>query len=116
MSVLELHNGTLTLVRAAGFAPDYDRDAAPGVTKFTGAERVYWSETEARITTGTGSDVIVSRSLLVDPALPVTWVRGDIVTVTRDGASVAQTGIVRSLMTSGTDETDRVTRLLLEDA
>jgi hypothetical protein len=113
--ILELHNANLTLVTAVGSSPDYDRDGVPGATKFTGSERVFWSEQEERITSAAGSDVVLRRSLLVDPELPVTWAHGDTVTVLRDGASVLQTAIVRRLMTSGTDETDRVTRLVMED-
>lgn len=114
--ILELHNANLTLVKAVGSSPDYDRDAVAGATKFTGSERVFWSEQEERITTGGGSDIVIRRSMLVNPALAVTWVQGDVVTVLRDGSAAPETATVRRLVTSGTDETDRVTRLVMEDA
>jgi hypothetical protein len=116
VTVLQLHNATMTLVNGAGQSPDYDRPAVVGAVKFTGAQRVFWSEVEERVTAGAGSDIIVRRSVLVDPARAVTWAHGDRVTVLRDGAGTPSVGTVRRLVTSGTAATGRVIRLVLEDA
>lgn len=116
MSILDLHNANLTSVTGVGSSADYDRAAVPGSAKFTGSERVFWSEVEERVTHGAGSDIVIRRSMLVDPNLAVAFAQGDVVVIRRDGASVNESATVRRMTTSGTDETDRVTRIVMEDA
>jgi hypothetical protein len=116
MTVLALYNATLSLVKGVGSSGDYDRDPVLGSTKFTGSERVFWSESEERVTVGTDSDIVVRRTMLVDPELGVTWQQGDTVTIVRDGSASNETARVRRFMVSGTDETDRVARVIMEDA
>jgi hypothetical protein len=112
----DLQNATLTLVTGVGFSGDYDRDPTPGTTKFSGEERVFWKESVARVSLeGVASDLIVDRSMLVDPSIGVTWAEGDTVTVARDG-EVTQTAKVQKFTTSGTEEVGRVTRVIFEDA
>lgn len=111
----DLENATLTLVTGVGHPGDYDRDPTVGATKFTGEERVFWKESADRVPIGTTiTDVIIARSMLVDPSVSVAWAQGDTVTVTRDGGS-SQTAKVKKHTTSGTDETGRVTRVIFED-
>jgi hypothetical protein len=112
---LVLFNATLSAVNAAGSAPDYDRDAAVGSSKWTGSERVFWVEAQERISFGDQSDVALMRHLLVDPALAVAFTTGDIVTVTRDDASSTETGRVQHVATAGSAITGTVTRLILEN-
>lgn len=110
-----LRNATLTKVAGQGFSADYDRDATAGSTKWTGSEGVFWSESEAEISTGSNqTDIIVRRSLVVDSALEVTWATDDVVTVTYLGA--AQTGIVQSIKKTTATGLPGVIRLLLDDA
>lgn len=115
MSLLPLHNATLTLVVAVGSSADYDRDPVTGSTKFSGQARVFWRESVERVAVGVAmTDVLVEQSMLVEPSIGVAWAQGDIVTVTRDG-EVAQTATVKKFTTSGTDETGRITRVVFED-
>lgn len=120
-----LQNATLTLVTAVGQSGDYDRDPVVGATKFSGAERVFWKESAARMALsgvsariaigGLATDIMVERSMLVDPSIGVTWAQGDTVTATRDGGS-PETAKVQKFTTSGTEETGYVTRVIFEDA
>jgi hypothetical protein len=114
--LLGLFNATLTAAASAGQAPDYDRAAVAGTSKFAGSQLCFLSESEERADDNPGSDWIIRRTILVDPELDVTWVPGDTVTFTRDGSVTPETGIVRRFATSGTDVSGLVTRLILEDA
>jgi hypothetical protein len=115
-TLLGLFNATLSAVTAAGFAPDYDRAAAPGASKFSGAERVMITESQERTALGGGSDWILHRELLVDPEINVSWAVGDIVTFTLDQSGTPETATVRRYGTSGSSVTGYVTRLIFEDA
>jgi len=115
MSILTLYNATLTLVRGPGSAPDYDQPATPGTTKFSGTRRVFWDEASERVTQGAESNIIVRRSMFVDPDVEVSWAQGDTVTVTRDDFGV-QTATVRRHDTNGSSETGYVTEVVFEDA
>jgi hypothetical protein len=115
---LVLFNATLSDVSAAGSAPDYDRAAIPGASKWAGSERVFLHEPEiGRVTSGSESDVLSHRGLIVDPALTVTWVPGDIVTYARDATpSTTETGTVRGVIIAGSADSGYTVRLVLEDA
>jgi hypothetical protein len=119
MTLLPLFNATLTSVVGVGGSPDYDRDPIPGVTKFSGSERVFWKEESLRETFGGAggvvSDIVLTRSMLVDPSVDVDWAQGDTVTTALDDGGTG-VGRVRAFHTSGTDETGRVTRVVFEDA
>jgi hypothetical protein len=116
MTLLPLFNATLTLVQAPGSSPDYDQPAAPGATKFSGAERVFWDELSERVTQGTESDVLVRRSMYVDPAdVAVAWTQGDLVTASRDGFGTS-TATVRRHDTNGSAETGYIVEVVFEDA
>lgn len=110
-----LDNATLTLVTGVGSSADYDRDPVAGPTKFSGEERVFWKEDAARVTNGSSSDILIERSMLVNPDIAVTWAQGDTVTVSRDEEGVRSARVMK-FTTSGTHETGRVTRVIFEDA
>lgn len=113
--MIPVRNATLTAVSAGGFAADYDQPAGTGTIKWTGSERVYWSEvTEREEVTGRTTDLDLRRYLIVDEGLPVSWLTGDSVTVTYRDA--VRSGTVRDVQVTTADGLSGVVRLTLEDA
>lgn len=110
-----MRNATLSEVREPDLLPDYDQPAQPGAQKWSGSERVYWSERLERVQAANTTDVIEARSLVVSDTLVVPWSIGDRVTVTRDG-SVAESGTVRKITVTSAPGLPGVVRLALEDA
>jgi hypothetical protein len=113
MQLPSLPNATLTAVNGPGFKADYDRDAAPGAVKFTGAAQAYFSE-QILEQVGNQEDVIIRRSVVVDSHLDIDWEINDTVTVERDGGTI--TGTIQSIRTTGAPGLAGVTRLILENA
>jgi hypothetical protein len=110
-----IRNATLTAVAGAGSSDDYDATGDVGLTKWAGAERVFWSEDAGRDANGTEVNVIVGRSMVVEAGLPVAWKIGDVVTVHRDGYQT-QTATVRHVATTTNPLFPGVTRLIMENA
>lgn len=116
MSALpSITNASLTRVRDAGGSSDYDADASGGTDKWTGAQRVFWSEVADSAAVGTEVNVRVSRSLVVATALVVPWAIGDVVTVDRDGYQTEE-AIVRHVQATRSPQVPGVVRLIMEDA
>jgi hypothetical protein len=106
-------NATLTKVEAKSLTADYDRDVVAGTVKWTGAEAVFWSETEEEVTTDSVVNVIIKRSLVIDASVSIPWDVDDIVTATHDGATVH--GTVQRFVNTKADGFAGVTRVVLEN-
>lgn len=123
MKLPSITNATLTKVETAGFTDDYNLVATAGAIKWTGTESVYWSEVTEHVNTGDGgrrgrdqqqrvADIVVSRSVVVDSSLAVTFAIGDILTLTVD--AVVQTGVVDRVVITKATGLSGVTRLVLK--
>jgi hypothetical protein len=109
-----IENATLTAVNAAGFTADADLPATTGTQKFTGTQAAFFSQTTERVTVGSGSDVIVRRSLIVDADVNIAFAVGDRVAFTYLDAP--STAVVRRVARTTAPGLPGVTRLTLEDA
>lgn len=114
MQLPAIRNAVLTKVEAKAFTADYDRAATAGSTKWTGSEEIFWSETTEEVTTGDRVNVIIKRSLVIDAAVVIPFAVDDIVTATRDSATV--TGTVQRIVTTKADGLAGVVRVVLENA
>lgn len=75
-------NATLTKVESAADSDEWESSAA-GDEKWSGEERCYLQEESERLASGGASDLLVHRSLIVDPDLDVEWSVGDTVSFRR---------------------------------
>jgi hypothetical protein len=94
-------NAVLTAVRGADVSgDDWDDVDQVGTAVWSGGAYVYLTETEDRVRTQTTQDVLIRRTLLVDPQdPPVDWQQGYTVTLTRrDGTTF--TGVVQGVARS----------------
>lgn len=109
-------NALLTRVQGSGSTDTWEAAVAGG-DKWSGSVDAYYSEERERRTDGSGSDVVVTRSLVIENGRPPVEIAiGDLVFFTFRGAEVA--GSVRQverreLPIAGVTAT---TRLTLEDA
>ena len=106
-------NATLTRVRAGGGAEDYDQAPATGVDKWTGSQAVLVSDQEVS-QDGSDSSIVIERTVAVDDALDVEWARGDLLSYTYRGDTLA--GTVRDVKTTTGNGLPGVVRLVLRDA
>lgn len=106
-------NATLTAVRAPGTDVDYDQASTAGTVKWTGAQGVYLTESRERVTIGQESNVLIERSVVAPAEIPVAFVEGDTITVTR-GTTSSTEEVVRVQRTEFPGAPGLV-RLLLQD-
>lgn len=107
-------NCELIAVHGAGGSEDFDRAPGAGAAKWTGRSGAYLRQREERVTTGTASSIVITRSLIVEAGLPVDWSEGDVLTIT--GPAGTQTPIVRGIEPFTHPTAPGETRLVLENA
>lgn len=110
-------NAQLRKVASGGTPADYDTPATADSTNFEGSAPAYYRERRERISTASGSDVIVRRELIVGTRNPgIVYASG--ATVTFDVEGDEQTGEVQQVVTRrlpGAGATETVV-LTLENA
>jgi hypothetical protein len=113
--LLPMANATLTAVAAAGESDDFDHAGGAGPAKWTGAEGVYFHERTERITTGSDSSVVVTRSVVASSDLEVDWGEGDHLTFTLVETGDEHDAVVRAVQRTAFPGAPGVVRLTLED-
>ncbi len=108
-------NATLTEVRGAGTAADFDVAAGAGAVKWAGSEEAYYRERRARAQTPETSSVVVERFLIVDSTAPAI-AEGDVLAFyTAAGDQSGAVRAVESRMLPGVPADLQTTRLTLEE-
>lgn len=77
-------NAALTLIAQPGGSEDYDTDASAGPTRWAGTTRAYVLAETERVSSGTDSTVLVTRTLILPATLASVVSQGDILTVVPD--------------------------------
>lgn len=105
-----------------GYSEDYDAPATDpegvpagkGDDLWAGSVSVYFTERRRRVQGAEGSNVIVERSVLIDPARPrLSFRQDDTVTVIHDGTE--KTGKIQAIEARAMAGVPGATRLTLED-
>lgn len=113
--LLPMANATLTAVAAAGESDDFDHVGGAGASKWTGAVGVYFHERTERITTGSDSSVVVTRSVVASSDLDVDWAEGDHLALTLNFSGDEQAAVVRAVQRTAFPGAPGIVRLTLED-
>lgn len=122
MSAPPQSNATVSAVRGAGAADDWDRAGAAGVVKWVGQARAYYRESTSRETAeGGATNIVTKRELIVtmqtlgDFALDT----DDVITFRPDGAPADLTGTAQAIprvSLGGIPRSLQTSRIRLENA
>jgi hypothetical protein len=111
-------NATLTAIRGAGAAADWlDSAAVDGASKWAGRAPAYYTEKRERVTSGTDSDVVLRRILIVDHEAALLIDNDDVLTFSYNGeAQVARAKLIERRDLPEIEPDLRTTRIELDDA